>query len=131
MLAMNNLTALPPALGALSALQHLDASDNRLAAAPPALGACLALRSLSLRANSLVAICGDLGALTNLTSLDLSMNQIGALPGTIGGLVSLQQVCARVQCAAAPPLGCNLQPLASRRCSIAGACSTNLISSQV
>lgn len=89
---MNNLTSLPPTIGRLGRLRHLDLSDNRLASLPPDLGGLSSLESLRLRSNSLVSVCAEVGALSRLSCLDLSMNHLTALPEGVMRLASLHQV---------------------------------------
>jgi Leucine-rich repeat (LRR) protein len=93
-LSMNNLSSLPPAVGALASLATLDLSDNRLASLPDDLGALASLQSLGLRSNSLGELCEGVGALGALTSLDVSMNHLEALPWSVTRMTALQQVRA-------------------------------------
>ena len=84
---------IPPEIGALSALQWLDLSNNHLTGnIPPEVGNLANLQYLSLNSNALTGpIPPDLGHLISLTSLDLSFNNLsGPLPPTIGDLANLE-----------------------------------------
>ncbi|KAH6947919.1 hypothetical protein HPB50_022095 [Hyalomma asiaticum] len=76
----NQLTALPEALGRLTALESLRLSANNIAqlATPPVLQALQALRRLDLRSNGIQGVA-DFTTLQNLQSLDVSWNRIEQL----------------------------------------------------
>jgi GTPase SAR1 family protein len=88
----NQLSALPPEIGALTALQSLDLHGNQLSALPPEIGALTALQSLWLMVNRLSSLPPEIGALTALQSLELHGNQLSALPPEIGALTALQEL---------------------------------------
>jgi hypothetical protein len=103
-LRANQLTALPPEIGQLTALQSLYLRANQLTALPPEIGQLTALQSLHLSANQLTALPPEIGQLTALQSLDLSANQLTALPPEIGQLTALQSLYLREnQLTALPP----------------------------
>ena len=86
---------LPPQLGRLVNLIHLDLRDNQLTGAiPPELGQLVNLTYLHLGINQLTgAIPPQLGQLINLTYLDLSRNQLaGPIPTELGRLVNLEKL---------------------------------------
>lgn len=93
----NRLTALPPGLGSLSRLSHLDASDNDLRALPPSFSALTALTCLKLAANAGLGAsqpCHSLApSLPHLRHLDLAGTGLQGLPPGFGascpGLTSL------------------------------------------
>ncbi len=91
-LSDNQLTALPEAIGSLTALQWLVLDDNRLTALPEAIGSLTALQWLVLDDNRLTALPEAIGGLTALQELSLSDNQLTALPDAIGGLTALQRL---------------------------------------
>lgn len=83
----NALAALPPALGALSALQRLRLSLNRLGdegAAWPVLAGLTQLVILTADDNRLTALPPCVSALGRLQKLSLNGNQIGARQGGAG-----------------------------------------------
>ncbi|WVZ54793.1 hypothetical protein U9M48_005539 [Paspalum notatum var. saurae] len=89
----------PDAVGDLSALTHLDVSNNTISGAfPTALYRCASLRYLDLSRNNLSGelppdISRRLGP--NLTKLFLSGNQFrGAIPGDLGSLTRLRNLVA-------------------------------------
>ncbi|KAM0823232.1 hypothetical protein ACQ4PT_071006 [Festuca glaucescens] len=90
-----NLTGpIPPELGALPALAHLDLSNNALTGSIPA-GLCRAgskLETLYLNANRLEGAIPDaIGNLTSLRELIIYDNQLaGKIPGAIGRMASLE-----------------------------------------
>ena len=87
--------AIPPALGGLSALTHLQLGDNSLTGPiPPELGNLSRLRLLSLVSNDLTGeIPAALGRLTGLTHLVMHQNALtGEIPWQMGNLSALQFV---------------------------------------
>jgi hypothetical protein len=87
-----DLTALPPEIGRLTALQDLDLSGNRLPTLPPEIGQLTALRSLNLSGNRLTTLPPEIGRLTALEYLDLFGNRLTTLPPEIGQLTALQRL---------------------------------------
>jgi hypothetical protein len=87
-----DLTALPPEIGRLTALQHLYLAGNRLTALPPEIGRLTALEGLNLSGNRLTTLPPEIGQLTALQHLDLSGNRLTTLPPEIGRLAALQRL---------------------------------------
>jgi Leucine rich repeat len=103
-LGKNQLTALPPEIGQLTALQRLELGGNRLTALPPEIGQLTALQRLDLGGNQLTALPPEIGQLTALQRLELSGNQLTALPPEIGQLTALQRLdLGENQLTALPP----------------------------
>ena len=95
-LGSNQLSgSIPPELGNLAALQHLDLSENQLSGTiPPQLGTLANLQVMNLQYNQLSGtIPPQIGSLSNLSDLSLRSNQLtGSLPpemGNLTGLISL------------------------------------------
>jgi hypothetical protein len=89
-LSENQLTALPPEIGRLTALQSLTLRGNQLTALPPKIVRLTALQYLDLRWNQLTALPPEIARLTALQYLDLCKNQLTALPVELGQLSSLR-----------------------------------------
>ncbi len=86
---------IPPELGDLTNLTHLELRDNRLTGViPPELGNLANLEDLFLDSNRLTgAIPSELGDLTNLTHLVLTGNGLsGAIPPELGDLTNLEDL---------------------------------------
>lgn len=86
---------IPPELGNLANLNHLDLHSNQLnGTIPPELGNLANLHGLDLGRNQLSgAIPAELGSLTNLTKLDLGGNRLnGTIPPALGNLVNLYEL---------------------------------------
>ena len=89
-LSGNALASLPDELRALAALRFVDLSRNRLAAVPACVWAWPRLTALSLAHNSLEALPeATIGSAAVLAELDLSFNLLGALPEAFGALHAL------------------------------------------
>ena len=85
--------AIPPEIGELTALQHLNLGLNQLTGGiPPSIGNLTNLLELYLYANRLSgAIPPEIGQLTNLRRLILNFNQFtGTIPTELGRLNALQ-----------------------------------------
>ncbi|KAL4437121.1 hypothetical protein ABPG75_004260 [Micractinium tetrahymenae] len=117
----NQLTALPPGITALSALQRLRlsinrlddagaawpalcqlrqlailvADDNRLTALPPCISSLVRLQKLSLNGNQIASLPNSLGALQQLRALALRGNRLAALPPALGGCAQLVELDVR------------------------------------
>ena len=83
------LSRLPPEIGQLTALTHLNLSRNRLSSLPPEIGRITALTDLDLDGNQLSSLPPEIGQLTALIKLDLTGNQLSCLPPEIGQLTML------------------------------------------
>ena len=93
--SLNQLTALPEAIGELRALQRLDVGFNQLTALPEAIGRLQALQRLEVFNNQLRALPEAIGELRALQWLNVSYNQLTALPEVIGGLRELKILILR------------------------------------
>ena len=95
----NNLTGqIPPQLGELAALNHLNLHHNNFGGSiPPELGALTALETLSLRNNNLTgSIPAELGKLTKLHHLELTGSALsGPIPSELGNLANLESLVLR------------------------------------
>jgi Leucine-rich repeat (LRR) protein len=79
-LKSNALTSLPPQIGQLGMLVHLDVSKNQIADLPTEIERCAALVDFLLAGNKLQQIPASLCNLKALSVLDLSDNMIKELP---------------------------------------------------
>ncbi|OWM84644.1 hypothetical protein CDL15_Pgr027431 [Punica granatum] len=85
--------SLPPQLGNLSGLRHLNLRKNEFGGGlPPELFRIKRLQSLVLSENSLSGLVpSEIGNLGSMKSLDLSRNRFsGSIPSELGNLLSLQ-----------------------------------------
>ena len=89
-LSGNALASLPDELRALAALRYADLSRNRLAVVPACVWAWPRISALSLAHNSLEALPeATIASAAVLAELDLSFNLLGALPEAFGALHAL------------------------------------------
>ncbi|XP_074950565.1 p53-induced death domain-containing protein 1 isoform X1 [Phalacrocorax aristotelis] len=86
------LTSLPPDVGNLRCLTHLDLSFNSLSTLPGCILHLPSLRVLLVSHNSLVALPEDFGCLSKLTFFSAMKNQLKDLPQSIGELAVLQDL---------------------------------------
>lgn len=86
------LTELPPELGTLTLLEHLDASCNMLWALPDALCGLTRLRCLDVSSNSLQSLPQGISALGALTRLDAGNNSRLSLPDSLGRCSALREL---------------------------------------
>ncbi|KGL82529.1 p53-induced protein with a death domain, partial [Tinamus guttatus] len=86
------LTSLPPDLGSLRCLTHLDLSFNRLSTLPSCIPHLQSLRALLVSHNSLEALPENFGCLRKLTFFSAMSNQLKSLPRSIGELAALQDL---------------------------------------
>ncbi len=89
--------SIPPEVGNLAALQHLEIDSNQLVGAiPPSFGQLAQLQELSLKENQLTGqIPIELTTLSNLQRLRISYNGLsGPLPGEIGEMSGLTELTA-------------------------------------
>ncbi|XP_068022730.1 p53-induced death domain-containing protein 1 isoform X2 [Melanerpes formicivorus] len=89
---LGSLSSLPPGVGSLRCLTHLDLSFNSLSTLPSCILHLPSLRVLLLSHNSLVALPEDFGLLSKLTFFSAMKNQLKALPQSIGQLGELQEL---------------------------------------
>ncbi|KAK0677118.1 PIDD1 protein, partial [Pygoscelis papua] len=87
-----SLTNLPPDIGNLRCLTHLDLSFNSLSTLPSCILHLPSLRVLLVSHNSLVALPEDFGSLSKLTFFSAMRNQLKDLPQSIGELAVLQDL---------------------------------------
>lgn len=83
------LRRLPPEIGALSNLRHLDLSGCAVHTLPAQIGDLSRLEHLTARHSALSVLPDEIGHLTNLIDLDLTGSQLGTVPDTIGQLTNL------------------------------------------
>uniref|UniRef100_A0A8C3QIM8 P53-induced death domain protein 1 n=1 Tax=Cyanoderma ruficeps TaxID=181631 RepID=A0A8C3QIM8_9PASS len=86
------LTSLPPDLGNLRCLTHLDLSFNRLSILPSCILHLPSLRVLLVSHNSLVTLPENFGRLSKMTFFSAMKNQLKELPESIGELSMLQDL---------------------------------------
>ncbi|NXL93723.1 PIDD1 protein, partial [Alectura lathami] len=87
-----SLTSLPPDVGTLRCLTHLDLSFNSLSTLPSCISHLPSLRMLLVSHNSLVALPDDFGSLSKLTFFSAMKNQLKDLPRSIGELAALEDL---------------------------------------
>ncbi|NWX13878.1 PIDD1 protein, partial [Aegotheles bennettii] len=87
-----SLTSLPPDVGNLRCLTHLDLSFNSLSILPSCILHLSSLRVLLVSHNSLVALPEGFGSLSKLTFFSAMKNQLKDLPRSIGELAMLQDL---------------------------------------
>ncbi|KFO71914.1 p53-induced protein with a death domain, partial [Cuculus canorus] len=87
-----SLTNLPPDVGNLRCLTHLDLSFNSLSTLPSCILRLPRLCVLLVSHNSLVALPKDFGSLRKLTFFSAMKNQLKELPQSIGELAALQDL---------------------------------------
>ena len=85
------LKVLPPEIGELTNLTHLNLAGNQLTALPPEIGNLTNLTSLRLNDNQLTALPPQVGRLTSLTTLRANRNRLTGIPHTIAELVNIQK----------------------------------------
>ena len=85
------LKVLPPEIGDLTNLTHLNLAGNQLTALPPEIGNLTNLTSLRLNDNQLTALPPQVGRLTSLTTLRANRNRLTGIPHTIAELVNIQK----------------------------------------
>ncbi|NXI47085.1 PIDD1 protein, partial [Galbula dea] len=86
------LRSLPPDVGNLRHLTHLDLSFNSLSTLPSCILHLPSLRVLLVSHNSLGTLPQDLGSLSKLTFFSAMKNQLKDLPQSIGELAELQDL---------------------------------------
>jgi Leucine-rich repeat (LRR) protein len=91
-LGANQITVLPPAIGALPRLRRLWLQHNNLRFLPEAIGKLGLLETLACFSNQLGTLPRRIGQLKSLSELDLSDNRLEALPQSIGQLYALQEL---------------------------------------
>jgi CCR4-NOT transcription complex subunit 6 len=73
-IASNKITELPPAIGQLRHLRHLDASFNQITHLPRELGMCVYLKKLLLFNNQIRILPNEIGSLYQLDMLGIEGN---------------------------------------------------------
>jgi Leucine-rich repeat (LRR) protein len=91
-LKCNDLTHIPPAIGAMTSLTELDLDDNCLTELPPEMGRLANLRRLWLRNNQLTTLPSELSQCTELGALVLTANPIQQLPLSFMSMHSLIEI---------------------------------------
>ncbi|WP_171017267.1 leucine-rich repeat domain-containing protein [Maribacter sp. ACAM166] len=94
-MAVDNLSVLPPEIGQLTMLEKLNIFNNKITEVPNEIGELKNLVFLSLSSNLIQVLPSEIGELTNLKILILTDNQIGSLPAEIGNLNQLTNLVAR------------------------------------
>eukprot|EP00729_Bicosta_minor_P011256 gene11256-957_t len=90
----NKLTVLPPQMGDLRLLTHLNIANNKITHLPLELAKCTQLIVLKVDRNQIQEFPAPLTMFTKLKSLDISDNALASLPSTIGNLCSLEELRA-------------------------------------
>lgn len=91
-LSQNQFTTLPNEIGKLVNLTYLDVSENRLTTLPNEIGKLVNLTSLSILINDFITIPNDFWNLANLKELWLGGNQLITLSKDIGNLMNLERL---------------------------------------
>ncbi len=86
----SRLGALPPALGDLTGLQHLEIVDPRLRGLPRAVGGLTRLRSLRIEAFHLASLPKTIGSLHKLRELSIDSHHLSRLPDQLQELEALR-----------------------------------------
>lgn len=86
------LDALPPCIGKLKQLKHLDASNNKLQEIPKSFVKLDHLEDLNVRHNSIKSLPKKLKKLKRLKSLNLSFNELTEIPNSVTELPWLQKL---------------------------------------
>jgi Leucine-rich repeat (LRR) protein len=86
---VGQLGELPPEIGGLTNLRHLDVNEMQLTELPPEIGKLTKLNGLYVGRNQLTELPAEIGNLTSLTELYLRDNQLTELPPEIGKLTKL------------------------------------------
>ena len=84
----NKLTCLP-SVGRLSSLEKLYAQNNHLTALPETFGQLAVLRGTRLGSNRITVLPRNIGQLSALEWLEVGVNRLTALPGSVGQLTKL------------------------------------------
>ncbi|XP_065611193.1 p53-induced death domain-containing protein 1 [Cyrtonyx montezumae] len=85
-----SLTSLPPDIGTLRCLTHLDLSFNSLSTLPSCIPCLTSLRMFLVSHNNLVALPENFGSLSKLTFFSAMKNKLKDLPRSIGELAALE-----------------------------------------
>lgn len=89
----NHISAIPPGMGKLVNLQHLDLTFNKVKHIPEEFGQLTSLKSLMLNDNQMTALPPVLGELENLVMLNLTNNTFTEpLPESLGQLSMLYKL---------------------------------------
>ncbi|KAH9701857.1 LRR repeats and ubiquitin-like domain-containing protein [Citrus sinensis] len=86
LMMMISLNSLPGILGHLTALQHLDVSNNKLTTLPTEIGLLSKLEVLKANNNRISFLPESIGNCTSLIEIDLSSNLLSELPVTLENL---------------------------------------------
>ncbi len=86
----HKISAVPPAINNLGALELLAIHASNVSSLPYEIGALINLTILSLPGNRLTTLPNSIGNLTRLEQLLLSHNQIAEIPTDIGNLSNLK-----------------------------------------
>lgn len=91
-LSRMSLGELPPEIGLLSNLQHLNLWDTKIRNLPPEIGQLTNLESLDLGANRLTSLPVEIQKLGKLQSLNLYSNEFNEFPTIVLQLSSLEKL---------------------------------------
>lgn len=89
-LSNRDIDSIPPEIGELKNLKHLDLSYNSIGELPTELFKLENLETLLLFRNKIIDLPPEIGRLKNLTLLDISYNPIHDIPPEIGTLANLK-----------------------------------------
>lgn len=88
----NRIRRLPPNIGNLKRLVHVDMNNNLLSSLNPEIGEWSQLQELSVSGNELESIPSTIGQLRSLVSLKLDENQLQELPESISQCEMLEEL---------------------------------------
>ncbi|XP_076825385.1 leucine-rich repeat-containing protein 40-like [Clavelina lepadiformis] len=95
LLHYNQLSELPPSIGAMESCELLDASNNLLTSVPATLSSMKNLRSINLSKNNIATLPASFGEIRSLKIVNLNDNGLKSMPNSIENLCNLEQLYLR------------------------------------